>query len=404
MRVFDKNRPLRQQRGAQKGDWSEFNHPSLHYKKPKQLRRFQLVISTLASAALVFGLWSFAWYAMSAMVKAEVIGWVEDQRTLGAIVDFTEMKTTGFPSRIILTLTEPRYDGPAFGDTIEWRADALTVTARPWTPWRLNVDAPGKHKLLMGGGTISLSGVAESLNGDVVLGDVWPEELDLQVQGLSMNGSAPLSADRFNIAFRHDPSTQAGGAGVRLHLQGDNLIIPGGLPQPLGERVQTIDMVARVTGSVIPGPLAQRLPEWRSSGGAIDIERLKFRGGPLGLAAAGALALDKDMQPEGAFTAKIEGLFQVMEILRAKGLMRDSDAVLATMALSALSKRSKNGGASSINLSVTVQDGELSLGPLKVMDMPLFDWGIPAAPAMPATPEPEPAPPPRDYKNIKPVY
>lgn len=402
MRIFPKKRRL--QPGDQ--DWGKFDHPALHYQKPKSLQRFQAFVALIASAALVFGLWSFGWYAMSALVKAEVKNWITAQRDMGAIVDFEEMKTHGFPSRITLDLTNPRYEGPAFGDVISWQNELITVMARPWTPWKLHVQAPGKHKLETQGSALKLSGTVETLNADVVLGAVWPEELDLNVQGLSMNGSAPLGADRLRVFFTHDASTQAGGVGLSIHAKGQNITIPGGLPQPLGSKVQSLDLLARVTGSVIPGPVKTQIPAWRDSGGAIDVERLKFRSGPVGMAAVGTAALDQGLQPQGAFTAKIEGLFQAMEILRAKGLMRDSDAVVATMALSALSKRPKGGGVPSINVALSVQDGELSIGPLKVMKMPHFDWGFAGPESRPETPGTavEPSVSPRDYKSITPIY
>ncbi|MBL4615027.1 MAG: DUF2125 domain-containing protein [Magnetovibrio sp.] len=399
MRIFHKKQ--RRPQGAQ--DLGNFSHPALNYQKPKQLKRFQAFIVMLASAALVFGLWSFVWYAMSAVVKAEVKGWVEKQRTMGAIVDFSDMSTSGFPTRIILTLKNPRFEGPAFGDTISWQSVVLQVMARPWRPWTLHVKAPGQHKLELGDGRMSFAGAAQVLSADVVLGDIRPERLELKVRGLTFNGSAPLAVDRLNVSFSHDPGAQASATGIRLKVQGSGITVPGGLPQPLGDQVQSIDLVARITGSVVPGPARQRVPAWRDSGGAVDVERLKFRSGPLALAAAGTAALDQNLQPQGAFTAKIEGLFQVMEILRAKGVMRASEAVVATMALSALSKRPKGGGVPFINISITVQDGTLSIGPLKVMKMPQMNWGFSAVSAPPKN-EPAAQPQPRDYKAIKPVY
>jgi len=386
--------------------WDRYNHPALHYKKPKELKRFQTVLAFIASAALVFGLWSFVWYATSAWVKAEVTGWVDNQRALGAVVEFTDMQTTGFPSRIILNLTEPHFQGPAFGDVIAWKSDALSVTARPWTPWKLHVVASGKHDLTVADGALHFTGAVEKLIADTVLGDVWPQSLNLQLAGLVMNGSAPLSLERLHVQMAHDPSTQAGGTGLKLIVNGGNLMLAGVLPQPLGDQVQSIDVIARVSGAVVPGPMKERVPAWRDSGGAIEFERLKFRSGNFALTAGGTLALDKDLQPQGAFTAKIEGLFQMLEILRARGVMSGGDAVVTTMALSALSKRPKGGGTPFINVSATVQDRVLSLGPLKVLKVPMVNWGFAGqvAPSAHVPPvEPDPSPPPRNYKDIKPV-
>jgi len=284
----------------------------------------------------------------------------------------------------------------------------LTVMARPWTPWKLHVEAPGKHELKIGGnnadeGAWNFIGTVKTLVADVVLGDVWPEKLNLHIKDLDMDGSALLMVSSLRIGFHHDPSARASEIGVNVSVQGQNITVPGGLPEPLGNQVDVIDVMARITGDVRPGPAQDRVPAWQQSGGAVRVERLKFRGGPLAFTAGGRAALDKDLQPQGAFTAKIEGLFQVMEILRAKGLMRDGDAVMATMALSALSKRPKDGGTPFINISVTVQDGDVGVGPLKVMTMPTLDWGFPVHAPEPA-PVMEPTPPPRDYKDVKPIY
>ncbi|OEJ69626.1 DUF2125 domain-containing protein [Magnetovibrio blakemorei] len=380
------------------------------YQKPKELQRFQLVVAILASAALVFGLWSFAWYAMTSWAQKEVTDWVHLQRSLGAVVEYASMETSGFPTGIKLTFAEPRYEGAALGRMIKWNSDFIEVSAKPWTPWRLHVNAPGHQQLNLDNGAqqpLQFEGQAKSLVVDAVLGGVWPETLDLRLEDLQMSGTESIAIAQMRVRFSHSPTTQAGGTGISLRVEGDDLNFPGLLPRTLGDLIHTIDLALRVTGAVVPPSEADKakssLVTWRDSGGAIEVEHLKFRSGPLGIAAGGTAALDQNLQPEGAFTAKIEGFFQVMEILRAQGIMREGDAVMATMALSALSKRPKDGGAPFMNVSVTVQDSELSVGPLKIMKMPQFDWGLPTTAEETDTVQ-EPTPTPRDYKDVKPIF
>lgn len=382
----------------------------MSYQKPKELQRFQLVVAILASAALVFGLWSFAWYAMTSWAKKEVTDWIDLHRSLGAVVEYTSLETSGFPTDIKFTLSEPRYEGMALGRKVTWTSDLLEVSANPWTPWRLHVNAPGHQRLDLGNGAgkpLQFEGQAKSLMLDAVLGGVWPETMDVRLQDLELSGTEPISIAKMRVRFSHSPTTQAGGTGISLRLEGDDLNLPGMLPRTLGDLIHTIDVALRVTGAVVPpseaGQPQSSLVAWRDSGGAIEVEHLKFRSGPLGIAAGGTAALDQNLQPEGAFTAKIEGFFQVMEILRAQGIMREGDAVMATMALSALSKRPKDGGAPFMNVSVTVQDGELSVGPLKIMKMPPFDWGLPTT-AVETDMAQDPTPSPRDYKDVKPIF
>jgi len=388
-------------------DWDRYNHPALHYKKPKELKRFQTALAVSASAALAFGMWSFAWYGAVAWIQSDITNWADRQRALGTQVSVAQIDTGGFPSRIVLTLQAPRYAGTLAGVPVTWSSDALVVSARPWMPWKLNVEASGRHTVAVGAGTnaVRYLGAAERLSADVELGDVWPQRLDVRVRDLQLKGEKRpdpqvLSIGRVRAILDHDPTRQAGGTGLRVNFRGRDIVLPGGLPAPLTDGFEQIEVSARVTGSVIPGPADVRIPAWRDSGGAIEFERLKIRSGSLAVDAGGTLAVDKRLQPEGAFTAKVEGLFQLFEILRAQGIMRGSEAVVATMALTALSKRPTDGGAPFINLSATLQDGMLSLGPLKIMKVPTLNWGF----SNPSSPPPKAvAPPPRDYKDIKPV-
>ena len=157
--------------------------------------------------------------------------------------------------------------------------------------------------------------------------------------------------------------------------------------------IDVFELDARVTGSVVPGVLEKSLPGWQESGGEVDFDRLKLRTGPIAVAAGGKLSLTEELQPKGRAMAKVEGLFQVMEILRAQGVMSGGEMVVATMALSAMSKRPKDGGAPQINVAVKIEDGTLSLGPLKIMKMPTIDWGfIPPALVPPPKPKLQPKP------------
>ena len=376
-------------------NWGKPQHPAMTYQPPKQLRRLKAIMVLLVSALLVLGLWTLTWFAAEMWAKSSITDWAEAQRALGAEVGYETLETSGFPSRITFTITKPTYTGPLMGQNVEWSGERLVVGTRPWTPWRLHLDAPGRHDLKLGGGVLNLSGQAESLSADLVAGDVWPQSLDLSIAGLELSDGEVVGVDDLTAHFGYAPD----GTGLKILAKGTNLTLPHSANMVLGNTVQNFDVALSMSDPLMPGAVLEGLPRWRAGGGAMEIERFKVRSGPLGLTAAGTLALNDALQPMGAFTAKIEGLFQVLEILRVRGFVRGSDAVIATMALSALSKRPKNGGASSINLSVTVQDGMLSLGPIPIMKMPHVVWGISAeAPAPVAAPKP-----PRDYKDVPPV-
>lgn len=385
-------------------DWRDYHHPAMSYQVPKQLRRFRAAMTLLVSTALVAGLWTGLWFAASGYVQAKVADLISAQAGRAADLGYDAMEVSGFPSRIVLSFSNPRYLGLLSGRTVTWRGETLTLTTRPWLPWHLHVDAPGRHDIKTADGRLGVSGEVARLGIDLVAGDGWPERLGLDLQGLNFSGSTDVSVDSLMLDLTHDASVKAGGDGLTLALSGSAITLPLGGGWGVGDTLENVDIALTVNGPVrigpLAGPLAERLAQWRDVGGAVQFERLKLRAGPLALAAAGTVALDPDLQPVGAFSAKFEGLFQVLEILRTQGLIRDGDAVLATMALAALSKRSPDGGPPSINLAVSVQDRKLSLGTIPILELPILDWGL--APAADA-PQAE-QPPQRDYKDVPTIY
>ena len=82
--------------------------------------------------------------------------------------------------------------------------------------------------------------------------------------------------------------------------------------------------------------------------------RLVIVYGPFSMRANGTLALDAEMEPIGAFTAKARGFFGLIDALQAKGLMRAGDAVTAKMVLGILSRKPARGGPPTLSLPVTL--------------------------------------------------
>lgn len=384
-------------------DWRDYDHPAMSYKPPKQLRRFHASMVLLVSTLLVAGLWTAGWFAASHYVKKQVVRWADDQVAQGSTAAFETLDISGFPSRIIMKMAKPHFDGIILDERVAWRGAHVTITARPWAPWRLHVEAPGRHELRLGA-DMSIKGKVKSLTSDIVTGGELPEQLTLDLAGVDLAGDAKVLIDALQITLKHNDQITASGEGMSIELAGTNLTLPLHGGWGLGNNIANIEALLKVNGPVKLGALLDRLTTWRDVGGMVKVERLKLRSGPLAIAAAGTVSLDANLQPEAKLSTKIEGLFQVLGIMRKQGIVRDGDAVLATMVLSALSKRPPGGGKPSINLAVNLADGKLMLGPVPVLSVPTINWGkSPIAPE-PTQTQPTPtAPPKRDYKKIAPV-
>jgi len=383
-------------------DTGNFNHPAMTYDKPKELKRFQAGMTLIVSTLLVAGLWTGGWFVAQALVNSAMTDWMDQQRARGATVSYEAMELSGYPSRITLNVTAPQFSGSVFGETVEWQADTLTVMTRPWNPWALRIEAPGQHQLNLAAKSLKLKGDVQSFAVDVTPGDGWPDNLDIALSGLNLTGADPsssLTMEDFGLHLGPDQS----GNGLFLGVKGTALQLPKVANLPLGNLIESLNAEVQIDEPLSPdelsGNIGESLASWQRRENKINVQRLNFQNGPLGVSTGGVMSLDEALQPTAAFTAKIEGLFQVLEILRLEGLVTPTNAVIATMALSALSKRPANGGPASINLSVTVADGKLNLGPIPILDMPHFSWGI-------AAPKPivEDVPVPRDYKDVPPVF
>lgn len=372
-------------------DWERSPHPAMTYRPPPVLRRTRAVVSVLLSTILVVGVWSLLWYSTLIWVQNQIRNWVADQAAHGVVAQYDRLEISGYPMRVIVRLFKPHYNGTLFGESVDWRGNALVISSRLWMPWRLRVEAPGRFDFKLNAPKMEFAGQVKSLGITFAPGRKWLDNMALNVQKLNLSGSASVVVK--DLSLRSERENQA----LILALAGRGWTLPLRGGWGLGDKIDSFDARLRVTGPLgSRGTLAARLAHWRDADGAINIERFKVRAGPFALSATGSLSLDQNFQPQGAFTAKMKGLFSVLEILRTKGLIQGPNAVLATMALSAFSTRAKDGGASSITLPVTVQNGNLSLGPVLVAKIPMINWGF--VKKKPQTP------PPRNYKDVPPVF
>src|SRR5271154_441334 len=81
------------------------------------------------------------------------------------------------------------------------------------------------------------------------------------------------------------------------------------------------------------------------------------------------MALGKDMQPEGAFTAHLSGFEQALDSLAAAGWMKLSAASLAKLALGIASHPGPD-GKPSVDTPLTIQNRHISAGAIKLGQVP----------------------------------
>ena len=141
----------------------------------------------------------------------------------------------------------------------------------------------------------------------------------------------------------------------------------------LGNTIDELALAFSVNGAIPDGKLAQAISEWRDSGGTIKLDNLQLKWGELGSTASGTIALDRELQPIGGFSGVIQGYDQILVALVQSGQMRAAEAGLARLALAMLAKAGPD-GKPAITTALTIQSGQMFLGPAKLGKAPHIAW------------------------------
>lgn len=333
-----------------------------------------VVVAALAAAYVG------TWFVLVLQFRDGITDWVAARRAEGMTVRYGTITLGGFPFRLSATVTQPALAARAPA-AWSWQGEVAVVEARPWQLDRLWIHAPGAHTV-----TVAIApdrsetyrGVVRALIADMVFARGRPTRADVTLAGLAMRGGTPvrpLSVAEARIKIERPPAVDPDYRVPTLEadIEAQNLRLPADGEPPLGRDLARLRLVGSVMGLIPDGPLMPALERWRDAGGTLKVTRLETRYGPLFLAGAGTLALDGAMQPIGAFTARLEGFLETIDALRDRGLVRGRDAVTAKVVLGALARRSE-GGAPSLTIALTLQDGKLYVGPVVLLEVPRVSW------------------------------
>jgi hypothetical protein len=342
------------------------------------MRRRPLLVAPLLLAILIAAYIGY-WFVLARIVIADLADWTAFQRAQGYVVSYGEpARASGFPLAVQVELHQPAVTAP--GGRWRWQGPDTRLEVRPWAPFDLLFAAPGHHRIdVAGDEPKQLTVDAPSVELEVDLRtDGLARGLRLAVQRAVAAGSR-LAETRIAAAsavaqFPATPATDPRHSSLDLALEASGVDLPANVEAPLGQRLDRLHVEAQVMGPIPPGPPHATIPAWRDAGGDVEIRKGDLAWGPLALAAEGTLALDKALQPEAAGTLHIAGLNEVLDKLSAAGLVEERSAQLAKMMFGAFAKPPAGGGPPEVQLPLTVQDGHLYTGPIKLARLHPIDW------------------------------
>jgi hypothetical protein len=310
-----------------------------------------VAVAVVASAMLIV----VAWLFLARQVEEQVLAWAAMQRAEGHTVAWQTLEVGGFPFSFEVTLAEPRIakDG--------WSAEAprLLATLLPWRPDRIDLAAP---RLAM---TTPDSGATlEQVVAFLVLEN--GRATRLMIEGVAawaqVRNEEFGRADRARLVIdRFAPAT----ADWKTESLAGKATLWRAQPAPhLASQLLFAEPFDLDLAGAVKGPITD-LAGWRDAGGTADLARVQLAWGPLKLDGNATLALDGQMRPLGAGTAKLQGLSPMLDRLVAKGQVKAQEASIAKIVLGLLAQPAADGG-SEVTVPITAQDGKLFLGPVAV--------------------------------------
>ncbi len=340
--------------------------------------RRRWIISGIVLLVLA-GAYTGYWFWLAQSFERNLAAWIEQQRAMGYRFSYAANEPTGFPFSISQVFARAEIDSPPGVSPWKLRTDALHVSIAPWNPLRLGInngyafdyflelgkgDQQRSIRMLVGS---SWTGIAFSNDGampafDFRLDPVFAFEREKRIALLhDLRGRIDIVAPKTGL-----PSSAVFALTLKsVHF--DQLV-----HEPLGQDLANIAIEGKITGAVSPGALIDVLDSWRDRGGTVDLTRLTVVWGPLALEGDGTIALDQRRQPIGAFSAVVSGYNETIDAAVARGMMTAAQGTAAKLWLRARAEKDEHG--LKVKLPLTIQDGFVSMGPIKLAQVPHIAW------------------------------
>lgn len=345
-------------------------------------RRCLLIV--LALLLVAAGAYTAFWFHAAGRVRDGLAAWTSARLAQGYSVAYDGPEISGYPWHLRIRLDRIALAAP--GGRWRWSGDAVQAKLMPWAFRRITLRPLGLQAVTYpaADGSETATAVAADAKAVILVSDRGRlEEAHAKAEGLSVAlplAPGPLAVASAELDFALPPAPQAAPDGgppapsAVLSLRLNEVTLPQAAAGPLGPHVQWLTAEAALDGTLPPESPAKALAAWRDAGGALELRRLELAWGPLELAGDATLALDGNMQPEGAGTARIRGYGETIDALVVQGLMKPQAGTLAKAALGLMAKTPADGGAKVLTVPLTVESQVLYAGPVALLRLPRIRW------------------------------
>ena len=254
--------------------------------------------------------------------------------------------------------------GNAPGETWRWQAERLAVSLAFARPRTVEVTIGGQQSVQVGTAS-PIPFTAQRLVALVTFEIGGPARtVTVEVAGLhAALPTGPLGIARLEIGTDQRPAAQKGEPVLVVMIAAQGINLPPGQPWPLGPTIERFLLDLVVTGPMPNIPdLADRAAAWRDGGGAVEVRRLELNWGEVTLSGGATLALDGQLQPVGAATARVAGHAAALRALTVAGMLTPRTSVAAGAVLALMARPPAGGGTPVVEVPFSLQNRTLALG------------------------------------------
>jgi len=285
-------------------------------------------------------LWGVLWLAASFQLKKRFEGWLASEHAAGHEVGYETSAAGGFPFKAVKRVKGFRWSN---GSGFSASAGRAEISLFPWY-WR---------------------GISVFFDGGVFV--------NFPAGGADDKVSLKSDSAHLRISYPLFPPESHADEGMGIAFESQNITVKFATPSPFGDLIGRAALKLRIMGSPPDFSSVSSIAAWNAGSGVIEIDELILDWGVLKLAVSGTIGLDRELQPEGAFSGRIGKRGEVVKALMDKKWIGKSEAGLLTSALNLLSE-SAGGEKEGETLPLSVQSGGLFLGPVRVMTLPRISW------------------------------
>jgi hypothetical protein len=269
-----------------------------------------------------------------------------------------------------------------------WAGPRTTASVRPWSLRRILVSAPGEHRietLAADGSRTVIPLRAREAQGEIALdpaGRIARIDILLRAVTAQATDGSRWSAERAAVAAvpvgadgLPPPTDPRARETLRVAVVLENIDLPAEIKGGLGRRIHQAEAALSLRGEIPAAQPREALEAWRAAGGTLEVTKLRLVWGEFQIEGTGTLALDDQLQPAGALTARLWGVGNAIDTLVAEGEIRARDGAIAKTVLDTLAKRSEQPGIPpEIEVPLTVQERRVRFGPALIATFPRLAW------------------------------